>query len=92
MMADGELCKSAVERLLDEAIEPVATALFVRAKERAARAATDGVQLLGGYGYMEEYGQERCMRDAKQAQYLLGRPELLRQDAMERWVRAGAEL
>src|SRR5690606_32446602 len=25
----------------------------------------DAVQCLGGYGYMREYGVERCMRDAK---------------------------
>lgn len=90
MLADEELCRSAVDRLLDGVSEPAATELFLSAKERAARATCDGVQLLGGYGYMEEYGQERCMRDAKQAQCLLGRVEMLRQDAMERWVAAGA--
>lgn len=52
------------------------TALFIAARDGAARAAQDGVQLLGGYGYMEEYGQERCMRDAKQAQMMLGRDDL----------------
>jgi alkylation response protein AidB-like acyl-CoA dehydrogenase len=86
MLADEELCRSAVERLPDGTAEPAATELFLRAKERAARATCDGVQLLGGYGYMEDYGQERCMRDAKQAEYLLGRPEMLRQQAMERWL------
>ncbi len=90
MLSDEELCLSAVERLLGDTPEPAATEIFLRAKERAARATCDGVQLLGGYGYMEEYGQERCMRDAKQAQCLLGRVEVLRQDAMERWVAAGA--
>jgi alkylation response protein AidB-like acyl-CoA dehydrogenase len=54
------------------------TALFVSARDGVARAAQDGVQLLGGYGYMEEYGQERCMRDAKQAQMMLGRDDLRR--------------
>jgi len=86
MLADEELCRSAVERLIDGTAEPAATELFLRAKERAARATCDGVQLLGGYGYMEDYGQERCMRDAKQAEYLLGRPEMLRQQALERWL------
>jgi alkylation response protein AidB-like acyl-CoA dehydrogenase len=37
-----------------------------------ARAATDGVQLLGGYGYMHDYGQEKRMRDAKQIQAIFG--------------------
>lgn len=33
---------------------------------------TDGVQVLGGVGYMKDFGQEKRMRDAKQAQALLG--------------------
>lgn len=37
-----------------------------------SRAATDGVQLLGGYGYMHDYGQEKRMRDAKQIQAIFG--------------------
>ncbi|MGE5403712.1 MAG: acyl-CoA dehydrogenase family protein [Candidatus Saccharibacteria bacterium] len=38
----------------------------------ACSAATDGVQLLGGYGYMQGFGQEARMRDATQARCLLG--------------------
>lgn len=56
-----------------------ALALFAQAKERASLATQDGVQLLGGYGYMEDYPQERCMRDARQAQCLFGRVEHTRQ-------------
>lgn len=55
-------------------------ALFISARDGVARAVQDGVQLLGGYGYMEDYGQERCMRDAKQAQMILGRDDLRRLD------------
>jgi alkylation response protein AidB-like acyl-CoA dehydrogenase len=55
-------------------------ALFISARDGVARAVQDGVQLLGGYGYMEDYGQERCMRDAKQAQMMLGRDDLRRLD------------
>jgi alkylation response protein AidB-like acyl-CoA dehydrogenase len=33
---------------------------------------TDGVQVLGGNGYMKDYGQEKRYRDAKQVQSLLG--------------------
>ena len=36
------------------------------------RATTDGVQILGGYGYMKDYGQEKRMRDAKQLQAVFG--------------------
>lgn len=38
----------------------------------ASQAATDSVQILGGYGYMHEYGQEKRMRDAKQLQAVFG--------------------
>lgn len=33
---------------------------------------TNGVQVLGGVGYMKDFGQEKRMRDAKQVQALLG--------------------
>ncbi len=36
---------------------------------------SDGVQLFGGVGYMEDYPQERCFRDAKQCEFLLGHPQ-----------------
>ena len=39
------------------------------------RLASDGIQVLGGYGYMEEFGQERRFRDAKQCEMLLGHPQ-----------------
>jgi len=40
--------------------------------EQAALAAGDGVQVLGGYGYMQDYGQEKRMRDAKQIESFFG--------------------
>jgi alkylation response protein AidB-like acyl-CoA dehydrogenase len=36
-----------------------------RAFALCERAVVDGVQVLGGYGYMQEYGQEKRMRDVK---------------------------
>jgi alkylation response protein AidB-like acyl-CoA dehydrogenase len=45
---------------------------FILAAEQASAVTTDGVQCLGGYGYMEDYGQEKRMRDAKQVQGLFG--------------------
>lgn len=39
---------------------------------QACQLATDGVQLLGGNGYMKDYGQEKRMRDAWQLQCLGG--------------------
>jgi alkylation response protein AidB-like acyl-CoA dehydrogenase len=37
---------------------------------------SDGIQILGGVGYMEEYAQERRYRDAKQCEFLLGHPQV----------------
>lgn len=75
-----EVARSAAETLSRPVNleNPHAAGLFISARDGAARAVQDGVQLLGGYGYMEDYGQERCMRDAKQAQMLLGRDDLRR--------------
>ncbi len=36
----------------------------IAATEAAVRGATDAVQLLGGYGYMRDYGLEKRLRDA----------------------------
>jgi len=46
--------------------------------DAVTRAATDGVQCLGGYGYMHDYGQEKRMRDAKQIQAMFGPSTLKR--------------
>ena len=88
MLADYQSACDAADKLSSGATisESAAATLFVRSKKGAARACTDGVQLLGGYGYMEDYGQERRMRDAKQAQCLLGRTDPLRQDAVADWL------
>ncbi|MCP4682442.1 MAG: acyl-CoA/acyl-ACP dehydrogenase [Desulfobacterales bacterium] len=40
--------------------------------QKVSRATDDAVQVLGGYGYMHEYGQEKKMRDAKQVQGIFG--------------------
>lgn len=42
----------------------------------AMEAATDCVQIFGGYGYMREYGVERLMRDAKITQIYEGTSEI----------------
>ena len=47
-----------------------AAALHVSAL--ACEATVDGVQILGGYGYMKDYGQEKRYRDARMVQALLG--------------------
>ena len=40
--------------------------------ETACQVTTDGIQVLGGVGYMKDFGQEKRFRDAKHIQALLG--------------------
>lgn len=54
-----------------------ATAKFV-CSDVAMRVTTEAVQVLGGYGYMEEYVVERMMRDAKVTQIYDGTNEINR--------------
>jgi alkylation response protein AidB-like acyl-CoA dehydrogenase len=48
------------------------------ASDTAMRVTTDAVQILGGYGYMQEYPVERMMRDAKITQIYEGTNEIQR--------------
>lgn len=48
----------------------------VFASQTAMDAATECVQIFGGYGYMQEYGVERLMRDAKITQIYEGTSEI----------------
>ncbi len=47
-------------------------AAAIHISEQACTATSEGVQVLGGNGYMKDYGQEKRMRDARQARSLLG--------------------
>jgi alkylation response protein AidB-like acyl-CoA dehydrogenase len=62
--------KGAEEKPPDWELSSRAAALFIT--DAAARLTTDGIQLLGGNGYMSDYGQEKRFRDAKQIQSFLG--------------------
>jgi alkylation response protein AidB-like acyl-CoA dehydrogenase len=48
------------------------------ASDIAMRAAIEGVQILGGYGYCKEFPMERHMRDAKICQIYEGTNEIMR--------------
>lgn len=48
------------------------------ASDAAMRAAVEGVQILGGYGYCKDYPMERHMRDAKICQIYEGTNEIMR--------------
>ena len=48
------------------------------ASDAAMRAAVEGVQILGGYGYCKDFAMERHMRDAKICQIYEGTNEIMR--------------
>lgn len=73
MTADTLTAELAVPTLLDGGPEPALRMLLARVKQSVARATRSGVQVLGGYGYLKDYLQERRMRDGRQAGLLLGR-------------------
>lgn len=55
-----------------------------RFTQEVAMCAEDGVQILGGYGYMHDYGQEKRMRDAKQVQAVFGPHAVKQMDIVTR--------
>ncbi|MBN2026006.1 MAG: acyl-CoA/acyl-ACP dehydrogenase [Actinobacteria bacterium] len=61
-------------------------AAALQVQEMAAETTTDGIQMLGGYGYMKDYGQEKRFRDAKQIQSLMGITPLRRLGYIKRIV------
>jgi len=63
--------------------EKTARATAIHIGEMACRTTVDGVQLLGGNGYMKDYGQEKRMRDANQAQCLLGMIQIRKMDLID---------
>jgi alkylation response protein AidB-like acyl-CoA dehydrogenase len=79
--ARGLLYKVGV--MIDEGVDgPELTKASAQAKlfctDTAMDVTTDAVQILGGYGYMQEYPVERMMRDAKITQIYEGTNEVQR--------------
>ncbi len=58
--------------------EKAAAMAKMYASDTAMQAAIEGVQILGGYGYCNEYPMERHMRDAKITQIYEGTNEIMR--------------
>lgn len=56
----------------------LASMVKIFASDMAMRVSTDAVQMLGGYGYMEDYPLERMMRDAKATQIYPGTNQIQR--------------
>ncbi len=66
----AQACQALESGARDRGRLAVAAALHVH--ELCCEAVNDGVQVLGGNGYMKDYGQEKRYRDARQVQALLG--------------------
>lgn len=94
MLADMQTQIEASRQLLYKAAEVVETAGFetvssaevtrysamakLMCSDTAMRVTTDAVQLLGGYGYIQDYPVERMMRDAKITQIYEGTNQVQR--------------
>ena len=75
-----QLCGALLERIaMEETITMVqAFAAKLRITLECAQAVTDCLQVLGGYGYMEDYRQEKRLRDALTLKSMAIKPDLLR--------------
>ena len=61
-----------------EPFGPLAAMAKLQASDAAMRVATDAVQVLGGYGYVEDFPAERYMREAKVLQIVEGTNQIQR--------------
>ena len=71
----AELLASRICGLAEEASsgwEEYTEAASLSILDMACPLTTDGIQVLGGYGYMKDYGQEKRFRDAHQIKTVLG--------------------
>jgi alkylation response protein AidB-like acyl-CoA dehydrogenase len=88
MLADMDAATEAARHLLYTACEEIesgdadaarwAAICKLVAGDTAMRVTTDAVQVLGGYGYIEDYPVERMMRDAKITQLYEGTQQIQR--------------
>jgi alkylation response protein AidB-like acyl-CoA dehydrogenase len=69
-MIVADACRSAEENVPGWELAARAAALFAGAA--SVELTDDGIQVLGGNGYMEDYGQEKRFRDAAQIRSLMG--------------------
>jgi alkylation response protein AidB-like acyl-CoA dehydrogenase len=61
-----------------EPFGPLAAMAKLHASDTAMRVATDAVQVLGGYGYVEDFPAERYLREAKVLQIVEGTNQIQR--------------
>ena len=69
-MCVSEACHAIESKIQGWGTYSMSAALIVH--NMACDLVNDGVQVLGGNGYMKDYGQEKRFRDARQVQALLG--------------------
>jgi len=71
----AEMCVSNASNAIDnneKGWEQKALACAIKVMSMAYSLTSDGIQTLGGVGYMKDFGQEKRFRDAQQIQSLLG--------------------
>ena len=66
-----------------------ASSAAIQIQENACNLTTDGIQVLGGVGYMKDLGQEKRFRDAKHIQALLGMAPMRKLRLIENMQRKG---
>lgn len=69
-MVVSEACRAVDGK--EKGWEQKALAAAIHVQAAAVRVTTDGVQVLGGVGYMQDFGQEKRFRDAKHIQACFG--------------------
>ena len=69
-MAVSGACSAIEKKMAGWDLYAKTTALHIQ--DVACQVTSDGIQVLGGYGYMKDYSQEKRFRDAQQMKALLG--------------------
>jgi len=74
-----------------DAADALCAGAFVEAAEAALFVTPNGVQVLGGHGFVQDHPVEKWMREARALSLLAGGIDLAREDAGRRLAQAGAE-
>ena len=80
-MAVSGACRAMEKKMAGWDLYAKTAALHVQ--DVACQVTTDGIQVLGGYGYMKDYGQEKRFRDAQQIKTLLGMAPLRKVELLD---------